>query len=318
VPKASIIIPAYNAAPFIGETLNSIFEQTCTDFECIIVDDGSRDNTLEVVRSYTDKRISLIALPNSGGPAKPRNVALAAAKGEYVFMFDSDDIMYPTKLEESIRALDDRPNADILFTNYEGINTAGEMLDANRMATYESFLTLILEQLKESKVAILNSEVFYQALLRMNFIGTSSVVLRRSALGSSDIFNEELRNSDDRLFWTLFSKHHNALYLNSILHQYRILESGISNRSFTLRGPSKIKALEILLEDCNTARNKQIIRAQLSSDYATLAYEYKQKKDVSNQIKFSIQALKLGVNIFGIKLLLSGILFYIGTKFTRF
>jgi glycosyltransferase involved in cell wall biosynthesis len=316
VLKASIIIPAYNASLFINETLNSILEQTYTNFECIVVNDGSQDTTLEIIRSYTDHRIRLIDLPNSGGPATPRNAGLASAKGEYIFMFDADDLMYPTKLEESIQAFENHPDADILFTNYVGIDASGQIVDPNRMADYQSFLVLVLEQLIDAKVAFINSEIFYDALLRMNFIGSSSVALRRSALGSSDVFNEELQNSDDRLFWTLFARHHHALYLNSILHQYRIQDDSISSRDFTSRGPSKIKALEIIFENCNTPKGKKIVLSQIASDYATLAYGYRLRKDFENQIKFSVQGLKLNMSVFGLKVFLSGCLLYAANKFS--
>src|SRR5690606_9499381 len=103
----------------------------------------------------------------------------------------------------------------------------------------------------------------FNALVRVNFIGTSSVALRRSALGPEDIFNESMKNSEDRLFWTRFVKTHKALFLNRVLHQYRILDTGISRQSFAKRAPAKIRGLEHIRELCETPEQKRCVSRQI-------------------------------------------------------
>jgi glycosyltransferase involved in cell wall biosynthesis len=311
MPKASIVIPAYNASPFIQDTLNSVLNQTYTDFECIVVDDGSTDNTLDIVRGFSDSRIFLIQQTNSGGPAKPRNAGLARAKGEYIFLFDADDIMCPTKIQDSVAALDVHTNADILFTNYSAIDTDGKIINSNYLESYQSLWVLMPKKMETSKSIFLDSKTVYEALIRVNFIGTSSVVLRKNALKAHDIFNEDLKNSDDRLFWTLFTKHHNAVYLNSKLHQYRVQKNGISAQNFARRSESKFKVLEILFNDCKNSKLKKLIIHQIASDYLTLAFELQQNREFRLQVFFSLKSLKSKPSLKGIKLLVFGIIFFV-------
>lgn len=311
--KASIIIPAYNAAHYIGQTIDSILLQTWKDFECIIIDDGSSDNTISVVQSYKDSRIKVIAQGNSGGPAKPRNAGLAAAAGEYIFMFDSDDIMHPEKLALSIAALDEHRDADILFSNFASIDEQGEIIKPNFLQEYDSLWNLLEGELKENTAVKITAARIYSALVRINFIGTSSVVLRKSALSSSDLFDETLKNSDDRLFWILFTKKHNAIYLNSVLHQYRIQRNSISKQDFVRRGPNKIKALEIARNDCDDVALKKILNSQIATDYANLAYAYKLKNDSKNERIYALKSIKIKMTKRSVKLLLhSTYKFFVG------
>ena len=97
-PKVSIIIPTYNASTYIEETLESIFNQTFCDYEIIVIDDGSTDNTKDLLEKYAHK-ITYIYQENSGAPAKPRNVGIQRAKAPYIALFDADDIMLEKKLE---------------------------------------------------------------------------------------------------------------------------------------------------------------------------------------------------------------------------
>lgn len=105
----SIIIPCYNQAEFLPETMNCIQSQTCTDFECIIVDDGSTDNSAEIVRSYAadDPRIRLITKTN-GGTATARNVGLKVASGDYVIFLDADDFLHSEALAKQLEHMTQR------------------------------------------------------------------------------------------------------------------------------------------------------------------------------------------------------------------
>ena len=99
-PKVSVIIPAYNAAPYLAETLASVFAQSYPDYEIIVVDDGSTDDTLAVLEQFAD-RITLIRKPN-GGPASARNAGLRQARGELLAFLDGDDLWLPDKLAAQV------------------------------------------------------------------------------------------------------------------------------------------------------------------------------------------------------------------------
>lgn len=120
----SIITPAYNAEAYIAETIESICNQSYTDWELIIVDDCSKDNTLSVVEEYAkrDKRIQLIKTPQNGGVAKARNIGLEHAKGDYISFLDSDDLWAPDKLEKQLKFMMAH-NYVLTYTDYQKFNT---------------------------------------------------------------------------------------------------------------------------------------------------------------------------------------------------
>ncbi|MGB9592367.1 MAG: glycosyltransferase family 2 protein, partial [Candidatus Kryptoniota bacterium] len=108
----SVIIPTYNRADLLPRAIRSVLAQTFTDFELIVVDDGSIDNTREVVDKFThlDARVKYIWEPNSGRPAVPKNKGIENASGEYIAFLDHDDEWLPAKLEKQL----------ILFNNIPG------------------------------------------------------------------------------------------------------------------------------------------------------------------------------------------------------
>lgn len=137
----SVITPAYNAEAVIGETIDSVIAQTYTNWEMIIVDDCSTDNTQAIVQRYarSDQRIKLIALDqNHGGPAAPRNVGIRAANGEWIAFLDSDDIWHPKKLEIQLSALQ-RVNASFCSTQMKDFtNTSHLSFPSPTNITYKS------------------------------------------------------------------------------------------------------------------------------------------------------------------------------------
>ena len=118
MPSVSVIMPAYNVEPYVGDAIRSALAQTWTDFELIVVDDGSRDGTAEAVKALAreDSRIQFLQQTNRG-LAGARNSALRAARGEFFALLDSDDLWEPAFLAEQLAILRDRPDVDIVTGN---------------------------------------------------------------------------------------------------------------------------------------------------------------------------------------------------------
>lgn len=117
-PIVTIIVPCYNYAQFIGQTLDSLIAQSFQDWECIIVDDGSKDNSREVVAVYTekDKRFKYIYQENKGLPGA-RNTGIKNAKGTYVQFLDSDDLLEKDKLGAQVKCFEENPELDLVYTD---------------------------------------------------------------------------------------------------------------------------------------------------------------------------------------------------------
>lgn len=107
----SIVIPAYNAAPFLEETLNSVINQNYNDFELFVVIDGATDSTEEIARGFeSDSRVKVISKPNSG-VSDTRNRGFHASKGNYIAFLDADDVWLPTRLEVMLKAFAENQDA---------------------------------------------------------------------------------------------------------------------------------------------------------------------------------------------------------------
>ena len=117
MPKISVIIPTYNTAHYLQEAIESVLAQTYTDFELIVIDDGSTDNTKEVVAPYLD-RIVFLETENNG-PSKARNRAIRESSCEYVAFLDADDIWYPDKLDRQMTLLSKNCKGQKILQPYE-------------------------------------------------------------------------------------------------------------------------------------------------------------------------------------------------------
>ena len=301
--KASIIIPAYNAGNYIEQTIQSILMQDFADFEVIVIDDGSTDTTASKVKILAglDHRIKYVHQKNSGAPATPRNVGISIAKGDYLFIFDSDDLMSPGKMKKSIDVLDIEKDVDFLCTNFSSIDESGSLIKENYLEEYETLWELCKKSKNKNGYYVLPATDLYPSLLKVNFVGTSSVVFRRTALNGYS-FDESLSNADDYLLWVSFLKNRDAIFISEVLHFYRIIKTGISGRSYLKRGPSRIKALQKIKNIIDDKRHIRIISKKLSNEYCAMSYAFKKEKDKVNQRKFAIKSIGERINVKAIKL----------------
>src|SRR5687768_9931393 len=122
-PKVSVVIPVYNRAKYVGETIESVLSQTYQDFELIVVDDGSTDGSRKVLESFGN-RVTVLEHPNreNRGQSAAINRGLAAARGEFVGMLDSDDLWLPRKLELQVGFLDKHPEIGLVYGNGRAID----------------------------------------------------------------------------------------------------------------------------------------------------------------------------------------------------
>jgi glycosyltransferase involved in cell wall biosynthesis len=193
MPRVSVIIPTYNRAHYIGETLRSILDQTFTDFEIVIVDDGSTDNTKEVVDSLGDSRIRYTWQENKG-VASAGNVALKLSRGEYLAPFSSDDIWLSDNLETKVKFLDANPGVVLvcsdayLFDNQTGADLGSYWHKKGTDSTVNP------EKAARSALKYL--------LNRGNFILPQTVLMRRKVLAEVGYYDESLPIED----WDFFMR----------------------------------------------------------------------------------------------------------------
>ena len=202
--KVSVIIPAYNAAKFIRETLDCIFAQTYPDFEIIVVDDGSTDGTVDILKSYGDR--VRWTVQNHEGQAYALNRGIGMATGEYLAYFDADDIMLPTKLEVQARYLDEHPEVDVVYSNM--LQT--EPGEGTRLIQYSRIDPfLLLQTCRVSRITI---------------------VQRRACVERIGLFNGKITGTDDWDMWVRMSERCRMAFIDQALSEYRIHGENISRR----------------------------------------------------------------------------------------
>jgi glycosyltransferase involved in cell wall biosynthesis len=185
--KISVIMAVYNGQRFLGEALDSILQQTFTDFELLVVDDGSTDSTPQILSTYAerDSRLRVIRQPN-GGVSAAVNRALARAQGEFIARMDSDDRMLPDRLERQLKFFNDHPEASVVCGH-------AHMITANGKRIGKSQASVDVELgLKEQ-----NPSRFVEII-------QSTVLMRRQDLLNVGRYNEDITYSEDRELWGRF------------------------------------------------------------------------------------------------------------------
>lgn len=206
----SVITPAYNCAQYIEDCIESVLKQTYSNWEMIIVNDKSTDNTQEVIEKYIsqDSRIKLYNQEVNTGAAVARNKAIQLSKGRFIAFLDSDDKWKPDKLEKQIPFMLENKYA-FTFTSYE-----------------------IMNDNKENKKKIFRapSEITYKQYLKNTIIGCLTVVMDKEILGEIKV---EVGHLEDVLTWMSYlKKGHTAYGLDENLAEYRVVQNSVSSNKF--------------------------------------------------------------------------------------
>ncbi len=197
-PRVSVIIPVYNGAATIERALKSVFAQTFTDFEVICVDDGSTDPTRAIVEQYArdyGDRVKLVEQANRG-PSAARNHGVRRSSGEYIAFLDADDVWMPRKLELTVAAMLDDPDAALVYSDTIVANEAGE--EVRRLPT---------------RPDAAHAPSMDDLLAQIWPITPSMVVTRREAFDRAGGFCEQLISAEDIHFWLLMREQGHFIYI---------------------------------------------------------------------------------------------------------
>jgi glycosyltransferase involved in cell wall biosynthesis len=217
-PLVSVIVPTYNCGPFVAEALDSILSQDWQPLEVIAVDDGSTDDTLEVLRRYGD-RIRLLQQPN-GGPAAARNLAVRESRGEYLAFLDADDLWLPGHLRVLVSYLQAHPQTHVAY---------GEWL-VWRPEPDGSYPPLVMPLLVDAPALDpANSGWVYPALLVDSIIHIIAAVIRRSVYDAVGGFDQTLRTGSDWDFWIRVGRSFPVAKLRRPVAAYRQNPSSVTH-----------------------------------------------------------------------------------------
>lgn len=210
LPEVSVVMPVFNVAAFVKLAVSSVLNQTLTDLELIVVDDGSTDGTVEALRSFCDKRLRIVTQLNAGSSAA-RNTGLKMSAAPYVAFIDGDDLWAPQKLALHTEFLHSHPDVDLSFSYSSVIDEDGASTGrfSRPVKGYISFRELLIENVVHNG---------------------SAVVLRREALDKAGWFDVALRSAVDHDVWlrVALTRPHNIYCISEFLTYYRIREGQIT------------------------------------------------------------------------------------------
>jgi glycosyltransferase involved in cell wall biosynthesis len=171
-PLISVIVTTYNRSDLVGETINSILNQTYWNIELIVVDDGSTDNTEDIINSFQDKRIIYLKTANWGAPAGPRNIGIKKAKGEYIAFCDDDDLWYINKLEIQLKVL---INDDNLVGVGSNVSLIGKTIMSRERTSKKDnridFLSaLMCNRCSLSSLMVMKSKILFNTVINFNAV----------------------------------------------------------------------------------------------------------------------------------------------------
>lgn len=233
--KVSIIMPSFNSGRFISDAIDSVITQTYCDWELLICDDESIDNSVSLINEYAarDGRVKLVERVGKKGAPSARNSCLSEASGRYIAFLDSDDIWYSDKLETQLRFMRET-GTPFTFSSYDCMNEEGEILGFVKAP----------------------ASVNYRYMLLSNFIGCLTVVYDREYFG--DVRQPQLRKRNDYAMWLMMmrdNKGMRACGFDGALASYRVNTYGLSSNKIEalsyywkcIRGIGRVGVIEGLL-----------------------------------------------------------------------
>ena len=221
-PKVSVIMSVYNEEQYIAETVESILNQTFSDFEFIIIDDGSEDKTYDVLKTFNDPRMRIVRQQNMG-LTKSLNKGIELSKGEYIARADAQDIYVPTRFEKQVNFLDKNKKVAAVSNWVRYVDEEGNLISEKKLPT--------------SSVQIKRKLGFSNSMVH------SSVMIRKSALIDIGGYNESLPYAQDYDLWLRLSQKYELANIPEFLCTVRILRKGVSLSKENLQIKCALKAL---------------------------------------------------------------------------
>lgn len=272
-------MPAYNSAKFLPDSIESILSQTYQPYEIIIVDDGSTDNTKEVISRFI-QRIKYIRLEQNRGAPAARNIGIQSAQGKYIAFIDADDIWMPEKLQVNVEYLETHSEVGMIYSKHINIDEEGNFFS------------------DASKKQLPSGNIFLRLFSQENFIVTPSVVIREEIFKTIGLFDEQLFNCQDWDMWLRIAFYFPVAGINKPLLKCRRNPRSLSkNRNNVLKYQKAV--IDKMYNEFKNKENgisEKAYRRRLSLQYAKIGRHYLRTGD-KNQAHENFR-LSLGYNPF--------------------
>lgn len=202
----------YNVQEYLNEAVDSIINQTWNDFELVIVDDGSTDDSLNILNEYKDERIKVIKSESNGGVAYARNMGLAQCTAKYVAIMDADDVSGLDRLEKQYGFLEEHPEIDGVYAKFKCINSDGEILQ------------------EEHPIAYYNYNYLKASMILNNVVANCGMMFKKQIIVDKCLkYDEQWKVGSDYKFWCDFIQYGKIVGMDEVLWYYRLRNDSVYN-----------------------------------------------------------------------------------------
>jgi glycosyltransferase involved in cell wall biosynthesis len=276
----SVVIPTYNRSDYLIEALNSVINQTYKNIEIIIVDDGSKDNTKEVVNNYIElhkTRNIRYYYKENGGVATARNFGIHQSNGILIAFLDSDDLLKKEKLSKQVK-LFDNPKVGLVHSHYSIMKEFGEIITN--------------KTIKQNKL----NGYMYNKMRISNLVGTSTVIVKKECINTVGLFEGEYSPAEDYDLWLRISKEYEFGYLEESLAYYREFSSDNISRNLTKMENGVIKILDKHWNNIKLSnQEKEEMKISYSRFYSYLSTNYYQQNNIEKFLEYYIKSTNIKI-----------------------
>lgn len=224
MPKVSVIVPAYNHEKYVKEAIDSLLAQTYKDFEILIFDDGSKDHTVDILKIYTDPRITLTVFEENQGAVFATNYLIKQAKGTYIALLNTDDAYYPDKLEKQVAYLDSHPEFAAVFGFAQAMDDDGKDIVPN----FEYFEP---KEMNKDRLEWLNTFFF-----KGNFFNHPTIMIRREVYDEIGLYDNRLCQMPDFIEWVKLLFKYEVHIMPEKFIKYRARAGNMNTSSINAKG----------------------------------------------------------------------------------
>lgn len=277
-PKVSVIIPTYNNCHYITKAIESVLNQTYKDFEIIVVDDGSDDNTSSLISKY-GRKLKYFYQCNSGA-ASARNKGINESKGEYISFLDSDDYFYEDNLLKKIAFLERNLGIGLVFSDWNYVDEIGNYLNKGSLHFHYA----------QKKLSGL---IFGELLYKRNFIATPTVIIRRYVLEDIGLFDPTIPSQEEYDLWLRISSKYSSYYINEPLVNVIVHAGSLSSdfEKWTLGNALIVDKLHQILPKDFIVK-KGFVNRLTADKFTFLARNYVKNNQFKNALNSYWQSIK--------------------------
>ncbi|MCK4851950.1 MAG: glycosyltransferase family 2 protein, partial [Candidatus Omnitrophica bacterium] len=293
-PETSVIIPAYNCAGYITEAVESVLGQTYKDFEIIVVDDGSTDNTREILETYRRRGLIRYVYQGNQGRARARNTGIRSARGGYMAFLDADDVFLPESLEHRVRVMKEHPLLSLVFSDHyvkRSETDKGFFPHHRERRTIPRMAPAISAQY--GNVYLFNSLCCKLLFINNEFPWTGTVLIRKACFDRVGYFDEGLERAEDTDMWMRVMAGNEVGYIDEPLSVYNVYR-GKLDKEETRHYEAIIEYLEKFSKMEGTQRDPGLLRAvrrRAGRCYFTLGCYYLNKRSSGKARKYYLDSL---------------------------